>query len=32
MRGVIHGHDLMSFDMQLTRRTIADRCRAISTL
>lgn len=30
--GVIHGHDLMSFDMQLTRRTIADRCRAISTL
>ncbi|MCD4853418.1 alpha/beta hydrolase [Arthrobacter sp. AK01] len=30
--GVIHGHDLMSFDMQVTRRTIADRCRAISTL
>lgn len=30
--GVIHGHDLMSFDMQVTQRTIADRCRAISAL
>jgi acetyl esterase/lipase len=30
--GVIHGHDLMSFDMQVTQRSIAGRCRAISTI
>lgn len=30
--GVIHGHDLMSFDMQLTQRTIAERCRVMSAL
>lgn len=30
--GVIHGHDLMNFEMVVTQRTIADRCRAISML
>ena len=30
--GVMHGHDLMSFDMELTRRTLAGRFRAIEAL
>lgn len=30
--GVIHGHDLMSFDLGVTQRTLADRCRVISAL
>jgi len=30
--GVIHGHDRMSLDIGVTRRTLADRCRIIAAL
>ncbi|OYD70397.1 alpha/beta hydrolase [Rhodococcus sp. OK302] len=30
--GVIHGHDRMSLDIGVTRRTLADRCRVIADL
>lgn len=32
LAGIIHGHDAMSFDLGVTRRSLANRCRAIGTL
>ncbi|WP_020659144.1 alpha/beta hydrolase [Amycolatopsis benzoatilytica] len=32
LEGVVHGHDLLSLDIDVSRRSIADRCRVIGSL